>query len=293
MDAMEMGITVTTCFKKRNFFTKVFNKIDKKINTSFSKFFWNDWKKNLNNYELVLIYSNYYSRSVIKYLNAKYPDIRILVWYNNPVSTDTPLSFFKDLNCEIWSFDEEDCKRYELKYNNQFIDYSRLNPTEKFHKKYNYDACFIGLDKGRLNTLNNIKRKLSELGKDTLLYLVDSKYYVKDDRYNSSTTFNYKVPIKYSEVINYEFYADIIIDVVQEGQKGVSLRPIESIYLKKKVISNNKEIINQDFYNDSNYFIWGEDDINKLSQFLNVPYREQPEEIIEKYRFRGWFNNML
>lgn len=280
-------------FQKRNFFTKVANKIDQKFDTSFSKVYWNDWSKNLENVELVLLYSNYYSRAIVKFLNKKYPHIRVLIWYNNPVATDTPTAFFDDLNCEIWSFDKDDCKTYSLKYNTQFIDKKRMVASTILEEKYKNDACFIGLDKGRLNTLNKIKEQLEKFGKSTLLYLVDSKFYVNDDRYNSSAIFEYKSPLKYSEVINYEYYSEIILDVVQEGQDGISLRPIESIYLEKKLISNNKEIMKQDFYNKDNYFIWGEDDPKELAKFLENPYKKQPEEIINKYTFEGWFKNML
>lgn len=229
----------------------------------------------------------------MKFLNKKYPHIRILIWYNNPVATDTPITFFEDLNCEIWSFDKDDCQKYSLKYNTQFIDKRRMSASTDLEEKYKNDACFIGLDKGRLNTLNEMAEQLEKFGKSTLLYLVDSKFYVNDDRYNSSSTFEYKSPLKYSEVINYEYYSDIILDVVQEGQEGISLRPIESIYLEKKLISNNKEIMKQDFYNKDNYFIWGEDNLEKLEMFLQTPYRKQPEKIMNKYMFEGWFRNML
>lgn len=293
LDAIELGMTVKNCFTKRNFFTKAANKVDQKFDTSFSKWYWNDWRNDLDNIELVLLYSNYYTRSIVKFLNKKYPHIRILIWYNNPVATDTPITFFEDLNCEIWSFDKDDCQKYSLKYNTQFIDKRRMSASTDLEEKYKNDACFIGLDKGRLNTLNEMAEQLEKFGKSTLLYLVDSKFYVNDDRYNSSSTFEYKSSLKYSEVINYEYYSDIILDVVQEGQEGISLRPIESIYLEKKLISNNKEIMKQDFYNKDNYFIWGEDNLEKLEMFLQTPYRKQPEKIMNKYMFEGWFRKML
>lgn len=49
----------------------------------------------------------------------------------------------------------------------------------------------------------------------------------------------------------------------------------------------------QDFYNKDNYFIWGEDNLEKLEMFLQTPYRKQPEKIMNKYMFEGWFRNML
>ncbi len=49
----------------------------------------------------------FFSKSVIKYVNKYYPHVRIIIWYSNPVSVDTPIDFFDGLNCEIWSFDKK------------------------------------------------------------------------------------------------------------------------------------------------------------------------------------------
>ncbi len=75
----------------------------------------------------------FFSKSVIKYVNKHYPHVRIIIWYSNPVSVDTPIDFFDGLNCEIWSFDKKDVEEFSLNYNNQFIDTSKLKITS--HEK--------------------------------------------------------------------------------------------------------------------------------------------------------------
>src|SRR5690606_41163608 len=71
-----------------------------------------------------------------------------ILFYFNPVDKDVPLVFFEKLNCKIWSFDKEDCKKYNLYYNNQFV------VKENYNNKTNEittDVLFVGSDKGRLD----------------------------------------------------------------------------------------------------------------------------------------------
>lgn len=54
--------------------------------------------------------------------------------------------------------------------------------------------------------------------------------YIVDSSRNSSSTYQYEKPLSYQEVINYEGNSKAILDIVQENQTGLSLRPIESIF---------------------------------------------------------------
>ncbi len=44
-EAMDLGIDVNSYFKKRNFFIKCLNHIDKSLNTTYSSVAYGDWKK--------------------------------------------------------------------------------------------------------------------------------------------------------------------------------------------------------------------------------------------------------
>ena len=284
-EAMDLGIDVNSYFKKRNFFIKCLNHIDKSLNTTYSSVAYGDWKKRLGDVELLILNSHFFSKSVIKYVNKHYPHVRIIIWYSNPVSVDTPIDFFDGLNCEIWSFDKKDVEEFSLNYNNQFIDTSKLKITSH-EKKYVKDICFIGVDKRRLSYLQELKVFFEKLELNSMIYVVDSNR-------NSSTTYNYETPLSYEKLINYEGNSKAILDIVQENQTGLSLRPIESIFLGVKLITNNNMVKYQDFYNEQNCFLLTERPLSELKQFLNTPYIPVPDKILEKYTLKNWINNFI
>ena len=81
-----------------------------------------------------------------------------------------------------------------------------------------------------------------------------------------------------------------ILDYNQEGQVGLSLRPMEALFLERKLITNNTDIKNYDFYNHDNIFILGEDNINEIKEFINKPYKKIDQDIIDYYDFDQWLN---
>ena len=63
---------------------------------------------------------------------------------------------------------------------------------------------------------------------------------------------------------------------------------MEALFYEKKLITNNKNIINYDFYCKENIFILEKDDIEELPQFLKTPYKKIDNEIVNKYEFENW-----
>lgn len=284
-DAQQLGIHVEKYFDKRPIFVKLLNLIDKTFNLQLASFFYGAWKKKLPAIDLIILNSHFFSRPVIKYLNRKYPSIRIIIWYSNPVAKDTPIEFYAGLNCEIWSFDEDDCRKYNLHHNNQFIDQSKLVVT-KNSLAYKSDVCFIGVDKGRLDRLIELEEYFFSENIDCLIYVVDSSS-------NSKTDYSYKSALSYEELINYEGNTTAILDIVQNNQQGISLRPLESIFLGKKLITNNPSVQAMDFYRPENMFILTKQNKDQLAAFLEVPYVKLQETVLQKYVFKGWFANFI
>jgi hypothetical protein len=100
----------------------------------------------------------------------------------------------------------------------------------------------------------------------------------------------YKKPISYDDVLVKIGKSKAILDYLSDPSDGLSLRPMESIFHKKKLITNSKLIANYDFYRPQNIFILGRDNLSDLPEFLNSPYEEIDKEIIEKYDFKNWLN---
>lgn len=78
-----------------------------------------------------------------------------------------------------------------------------------------------------------------------------------------------------------------LIDLVQCGQSGLTLRVLESVFLNKKLIINNASVKEYDFYNSANIFVLEEFiDPDRLELFLNSDYVESDDKILGKYDLR-------
>jgi hypothetical protein len=284
-DAQNLGIHVEKYFDKRPIWVKLFNYMDKKFNLQLGTFFYGNWKKKLPNIDFIIVNSHFFSRPLIKYLNRKFPTIRIVVWYSNPVAKDTPVSFYSGLNCELWSFDKNDCEKYDMQLNNQFVDKMKLTVT-KNDDRYHSDVCFIGVDKNRLPLLLELEEYFISKQLKPMIYIVNSFS-------NSRTDYDYKEALSYSELINYEGNTRAILDIVQKGQEGISLRPLEALFLNKKLITNNFSVQKLDFYRQENIFILTEENKQEMLEFLKIPMVSLPETVMRKYQFSGWLANFF
>lgn len=236
----------------------------------FKSIWYGEWKYDIEKYDTVVTADTGNTFAVIKDLKKHYPKLRVINWYRNPVSKAAPI--IKDANdyCEVWSFDEKDCIKYGLQYNPQFCTKCSIQPNNDNVART--DAFFIGGDKGRLEQLLNLEKKLQQKGQVTDFKIVG---------YNSER-------LTYREVVEGIINTRIIVDIQSAGQDGLTLRPIEALLYEKKLITNNVNIRTYDFYNSNNIFILNEDSDEKFNQFLETPYQKIAASITEEYQIPGW-----
>ena len=99
-----------------------------------------------------------------------------------------------------------------------------------------------------------------------------------------------KVPS--NEVMNIFKASKCILDAPQAGQTGLTIRTIECLGAKRKMITTNKDIKKYDFYNESNILVF-EGSIDKNSKFFTTPYVEVSDDVYKKYSLREWLSFML
>ncbi|KUJ50595.1 hypothetical protein [Chryseobacterium sp. JAH] len=271
------GVSVCDSFKKVNKVGKVFRKFSE-FTTIGRNYWFGNWKNKLEHINTVIVFAENRIDHLI-YIKKKYPKIRIILWYWNPVFRCIHPDKIPEGLCEKWSFDFDDCKKYNLHYNNQFY----FDNIELDKKQLIYDGFFLGNNKGRRNYLNDIKCIFTDNK------LVSSFYIIPDEGESNVEQF---IPISYEDYLN-RFVSSTkgLIDVQPTGQSGLTLRPLEAIFFKKKLITNDKKIKNYDFYHSSNIYILGIDDNKSLVDFMNKKYENINTEIIKKYDVSNWLNN--
>ena len=77
--------------------------------------------------------------------------------------------------------------------------------------------------------------------------------------------------LRYYEYLKQIENSRIICEVVQKGQSGLTVRALEALFFEKKLITNNESIIEFDFYDSNNIFIFRDTTSeNDIKNFLSL-----------------------
>lgn len=191
---------------------------------------------------------------------------------------------------EVYSFEKEDCEKYNLKFIANWIYDSNNKTSEIKENKFKYQIFNVSSIDKRLQILSKIAAHLFEKNIDYKFIIYDKKN--KNNNNDKNIEFATK-QIPLNEVTNYIQNAKVLLDINRKKQLGLSFRVFESLGLEKKLITTNPDIKYYDFYNPNNILILDEKNINIPLDFFNTEYKKIPEDILEKYTLEGWINKVL
>ncbi len=281
--AKKRDVAVFQTYKKINVLNKILRRIQISVGLNKIEMWLSNWKNELYKYETVIIHASILTPPVVQYIRKKEPNIRIIVWYWNPVDKCVDINKFKKYDCELWTFDEMDHEKYALNYNTQYY----FNDVSLPKAGPSVDVFFVGGDKGRIVDLISLKSNLDEQGISNYFHITPT------GKENAAYREYYSKRISYDDVLRHIASSKVIVDYVSDKQSGLTLRPLEALFFKRKLITNDKSIEKRDFYCKDNIFIIGKDDINDLAEFINRPYKEVDSEIVDQYDFSSWLNRFF
>lgn len=244
--------------------------------TPFYKYAFN---KNIKRYaeaaKKIIIFDSAYTNELGKYL-YKYKD-KVIIYIWNPVSKTSQgqgEKWVEDAKryAHLYSFDPSDCNKYD-------IDFCPMLYSKKMHlekEKNLFSVFFLGAGKKREETIETLLHTLFLNVSNCKFIVVNGENQYEDIEY-SSHRFTYK------EYLSYVAKSTAILDIPQDGQCGNTIRVVESLFFKKKLITTNKMIESYDFYNSNNIFIVGKDDPKNLEAFLKSPYETVNSNILNNY----------
>lgn len=199
-------------------------------------------------------------------------------WFGNPIyplfkgKDPRPcLNKIKDFGFRLVTFDPQDATQYGMIFHHQFL---RFPKPEELACKVDIDFFFVGIPKDREPYLLKIKSFLEEKGYTCCFIIPHSK-----DEF-----------ISYDENLKYVARSRCLVDVYQSGQSGITRRPMEALFYNKKLIMNNPEIRNLDFFHPDNTFILNEENLEEIPAFMEKPMHRQPDSLKAKYDVGSWLS---
>ncbi|TRX41365.1 hypothetical protein [Flavobacterium restrictum] len=177
----------------------------------------------------------------------------------------------------IYSYDKKDVAKYNFTFLTNYIFDDTIDCNEIRNKVFNissYDSRFPFLEK--------LACYFSE---NKILF----QFIVKTDKFcehkNIEVTNTY---LTIKEVKNIISASLVLVDLQFKNQCGLSFRVFEALGYSKKLITNNQDIVNYDFYNANNIFVISEENYEIPKAFFETPYIPIKPEILEKYTLKNW-----
>jgi hypothetical protein len=204
--------------------------------------------------------------------------VRLYDYFCDPVSylfhgrdAVEELAHIESMGYRIVSFDPVDAQRYGLSPSEQYFRY----PDAEEALPAEHDFFFCGIPKDRETALTELRRQLEAEG----------------------FACKFVIPHSRDEIMPYRLYIDCLrrsrclVDWVQQGQTGLTRRPLEALFFGKKLITNNADIVNYPFYQPENILVLDGTDKADIQGFMKTPCVTVDDAIKQRYDVNTWLKN--
>ena len=234
----------------------------------------------------------------------KHTKYYITYLYDSITRSKNPIiHLLKDIFDKIYSFDDNDVAKYNFIKTNNYIYLDKQTISKK---PLTYKVINISSFDKRFPLINKIANQLGDQ-KVNFKFVMISKninYKIlkfkknKNDDNNPQIAINKNIRfqsnlIPLNELINEYENAEIILDLVQGFQDGLSFRVFEALALQKKIITDNESIRNYSFYNPNNILVIDKEKIEIPAAFLDSNYEPIPDEIYNQFTLETWVKTIF
>lgn len=198
-----------------------------------------------------IFFSSWYYPDYFKYIKSVSPQDRIIIYFGDTVESkkkNIKKLSIKKLKTEtdlILSYNDKDVKRYNLIY--LPLCYSKLKDFSKLQSVNHYDFVFIGASRYRFQQILSVYEKIKKSSYSYYFYVVNSgnvNYKSNDPNFVISDK-----PLGFLYYLSYIINSKWIIEILDSGTVGTTLRFWDAVMYNKGLITNNKNVTNSKFYN--------------------------------------------
>ena len=259
-------------------------------------------KKRHYDYVLVVAGMTFsFTPKMVEEIRGLYPDARFVLYqWDSEKNLPYVTSIQRYFNA-IYSFDMGDCASRDIYHFLPLFytrDYEAIGAEGK--TSFQYDCSYVGTAHPlKYKNINEMSSALIErLPRQYIYHYMPSRlkylyHKLKAPEYKEARFSDFHTEkVGKDALLNLIRESRCILDSPQFGQTGLTIRSIECLGAKRKLITTNREIRKYDFYNERNVFIYtDEPDLN--AEFFLQPYEEIDEAVYRKYSLSAWLKVML
>ena len=146
-----------------------------------------------------------------------------------------------------------------------------------------YDITFVGAAKDRLKELLNIHKSLVSKGINSHFHIIN----VPQEQQEDIDGVVYSGFISYEENLRILSKSRCIIEIVQKGATGNTIRVGEAIIMHKKILTNNPHILTNGVYDSSNMKVFSS------SEDIDIEFIKNKKEVFYSVRELMYPINLL
>lgn len=289
-----------------NTWVKAAIRINKKLIQTYIKKYFDEVMKTVSSkkYDVVFLISGQslpFSEDMIAHIKESQPQAKFVLYQWDSQTNFPYIKRVQHFFDKCYSFDRKDTEETPtLKFLPLFYSrvYEELGAKNK--KDFKNDFCFIGTaHPKKYKFIKMMSEQLKAVYPKQFIYFFFPSPIVyfyrkvmnKELRGAKYSEFHYE-PLTGQKMNDVYEASRCVLDSAQAGQLGLTIRVLEALGAKKKLITTNEDIVNYDFYRPENIYVY-EGHIDLDNVFFKEEYKEVDKEIYEKYSLRSWLKKIV
>lgn len=244
-----------------SFFDRIKRKFSKKFivkrMNNYIKSICNDLKEVQIDKIIVIFAGRYFSANNFNVLKKQFCNAETIYYAWDSIDNFKNITYFYKMFDRTYSFDLNDCEKYELEFLPLFFIPKNINENVK---KYDY-SCVMTYGYPKAFNYKIIKNSLpKDLNGFEYLFIPHRSTYlfnrlIHGNDFKRVKKYMHFKPLSISK--SYEIFSEskVVIDCPMQGQSGLTIRTFEALSQNIKLITTNTSIKKYDFYNENNIFV--------------------------------------
>ena len=248
-------------------------------------------------YDIVFTNSYLPAETIDGYRKA-FPKSKIVLYLDDSVLNTPDVENTFSRYDRVMTFDRDDSKHYNIGFLPLFFEDSYVlqeceNPV--------YDLCFIGtIHSDRLKVIEAMENYCANNGLQFyhFCYLQSRFIYYfywltkKEFRKKAPSFFSYE-PLPSSAVADTIRKSKSVLDIQHPKQSGLTMRTIETLGARRKLITTNADIVNYDFYSPRNITLIDRENPMINKSFWETGYESLNNNVFDKYSITNWIYSLF